>query len=116
MTISPPSWVRGLPGGAVVEEEWSSDHEARLRITGELDAFDQNGLVDLLTGCFVDGARKVVIDAGGVRFADLDVIRTLVRLAARLERLGATVEILGLDRLRELLLQLSCPQLHERDL
>jgi anti-anti-sigma regulatory factor len=105
--------IRDLPGGAFAEEEWSGEDRVTLRITGELDAFDRNALIDLLTGCFVEGAREILIDAGGVRFADLDVIQTLVRLATGLERLGGTMEILGLDRVRELMLRLPSGEPHQ---
>jgi anti-anti-sigma regulatory factor len=108
--------IRTLPGGAVAEEEWSGKDRVTLRITGELDAFDRNALIDLLTGCFLGGARQILIDGGGVRFADLDVIQTLLRLETSLERLGGTMEIHGLDRVQELLLGLPSGQPQQRDL
>lgn len=93
--------IKRLPGGAIVSERWSSPVRVAVSIGGELDAFDQHGLLDLLTACILGGAREIEIDARAVPFGDVAVLRCFDRVGRFLARSHGSLELVGLAPLRD---------------
>lgn len=82
-----------LPGGAVVVESSDRRPWVTVRISGELDRYDELALVDALTGSVLGGARHLVVDLGDVVFADLSIVRAMDRVRRFLARSGGTFEL-----------------------
>jgi anti-anti-sigma regulatory factor len=90
------SQVRRLPGGARVAELWTGSDRLTLTASGDLDAFDQHAVINLVTDGVLRGGRHVTVDAREATFIDTAVLRALLRCRHFLKRSGGTLTVSGL--------------------
>ncbi len=65
-----------VPGLRIEREEAPSMHT--LRLSGELDLTSAGLLETVIAECCADGARRVVLDLGALRFMDSTGLRSLL--------------------------------------
>jgi anti-anti-sigma factor len=88
--------VRRLPGGARVAEQWTGSERLTLTASGDLDAFDQHAVINLVTDGILRGGRHVTVDAREATFIDTAVLRALLQCRHFLKRSGGTLTVSGL--------------------
>ena len=88
-----------FPGGGVLTETWTGPQHVTVAVAGELDAFDRNALIDVLTATVLAGAREIVFDASAVSFADTAVLHAIEQVRRHLRRDGGSLICVGLETL-----------------
>ncbi len=79
-------------------ETTSEGSEARVTLTGELDAHTAPALSEAIAAVLDGGAERLVIDAAALRFCDSSGIQVLVQARERLVDGGGSVVIEGPQR------------------
>jgi ABC-type transporter Mla MlaB component len=82
-----------------------SDHQYHLHLDGEADLAVLDELDAALGAIDLRAVTDVRIDASGLTFIDLGCVRSLVDLATRAERAGATVSVEHAPRTLRLVLE-----------
>ena len=104
--------VEGNPGGRVdpVAGVDRGDGGVVVRLAGELDLYNANGVREALLACCEENPSRLVVDLSGVEFVDSTVLGVLVEARSRMDAKEAfalaapgketrrALEVSGLDK------------------
>jgi anti-anti-sigma regulatory factor len=79
-----------------MDEIWESERDVTLSLSGELEAHDAHLLIDVITGCLLEGARRLRVDASYLRSVDTSVLQAFDRVRRHLARCGGELVLCGL--------------------